>query len=149
MNILLPDNSPMLTPEFTYGVATASFQIEGAAHNRLPSIWDTFCNTPNKIRDGSNGEIACNHFHLWQQDIDLIDSLEVDAYRLSISWPRVMTLSGELNPSGVISSKGQAYRKDEFASIVVKNQADGTIIRSASSRRPAPMSRIRWAISAW
>ncbi|MGE6648171.1 GH1 family beta-glucosidase [Shewanella colwelliana] len=101
MNILLPDNSPMLTPEFTYGVATASFQIEGAAHNRLPSIWDTFCNTPNKIRDGSNGEIACNHFHLWQQDIDLIDSLEVDAYRLSISWPRVMTLSGELNPSGV------------------------------------------------
>ncbi|QYJ84980.1 beta-glucosidase [Shewanella mesophila] len=101
MNILLPDNSPMLTPEFTYGVATASFQIEGGAQYRLPSIWDTFCNTPHKIRDGSNGEIACDHFHLWRQDIDLIDSLEVDAYRLSISWPRVMTQTGELNPSGV------------------------------------------------
>jgi beta-glucosidase len=101
MKILLPDNSPMLTPKFTYGVATASFQIEGGAQNRLPSIWDTFCNTPDKIRDGSNGDIACDHFHLWQQDIDLIESLEVDAYRLSISWPRVMTQTGELNPNGV------------------------------------------------
>ena len=101
MNILLPDNSPMLTPEFTYGVATASFQIEGGAQHRLPCIWDTFCNIPHKIRDGSNGKIACDHFNLWQQDIDLIESLEVDAYRLSISWPRVMTQTGELNPSGV------------------------------------------------
>lgn len=101
MKILLPDNSPMLNPKFTYGVATASFQIEGGAQNRLPSIWDTFCNTPDKIRDGSNGDIACDHFHLWQQDIDLIESLEVDAYRLSISWPRVMTQTGELNPNGV------------------------------------------------
>jgi len=97
----LPQNSTMLSKSFTYGVATASFQIEGGVDKRLPCIWDTFCATPNKIIDGSNGEFACDHFNLWQQDIELISSLGVDAYRLSISWPRVMTKSGELNSDGV------------------------------------------------
>ena len=91
----------MLSTDFIYGVATASFQIEGGATNRLPCIWDTFCYTPNKVVDGSNGSLACDHFNLWQQDIELIDSLGVDAYRLSISWPRVITQSGELNHEGV------------------------------------------------
>ncbi len=91
----------MLKKEFTYGVATASFQIEGGITNRLPCIWDTFCDQPNTIIDSSNGEVACDHFNLWQQDIELIDSLGVDAYRLSISWPRVIKESGELNQEGV------------------------------------------------
>ncbi|MCP4321086.1 MAG: beta-glucosidase, partial [Alteromonadales bacterium] len=55
----------------------------------------------NKVVDGSNGQVACDHFNLWQQDIELIDSLGVDAYRLSISWPRVIKESGELNQAGV------------------------------------------------
>ena len=97
----LPLNSTMLKKDFIYGVATASFQIEGGASNRLPCIWDTFCDTPNKVIDGSNGLTACDHFNLWEQDIELIESLGVDAYRLSISWPRIMTQSGELNPDGV------------------------------------------------
>ena len=97
----LPVNSAMLSADFTYGVATASFQIEGGAKHRLPSIWDNFCDTQGKIADGSNGEIACDHFTHWRQDINLIESLGVDAYRLSISWPRVMKKSGELNPQGV------------------------------------------------
>lgn len=101
VNLTLPVHSEMLSPEFIYGVATASFQIEGGAHARLPCIWDTFCNTQDKIADGSNGEVACDHFNLWQQDIELIDSLGVDAYRLSISWPRVITQDGKLNESGV------------------------------------------------
>ena len=91
----------MLSENFVYGVATASFQIEGGANNRLPCIWDTFCNTPNKVVDGSNGQVACDHFNLWQQDIELIESLGVDAYRLSISWPRVIKESGALNEEGV------------------------------------------------
>jgi beta-glucosidase len=97
----LPASSAMLSTDFIYGVATASFQIEGGATNRLPCIWDTFCDTPDKVADGSNGLIACDHYNLWQQDVELIDSLGVDAYRLSISWPRVITESGELNPAGV------------------------------------------------
>jgi len=97
----LPANSVMLSTDFIYGVATASFQIEGGANNRLPCIWDTFCDTPDKVADGSNGLIACDHYNLWQQDVELIDSLGVDAYRLSISWPRVIKESGELNQEGV------------------------------------------------
>lgn len=101
VKLTLPSNSSMLSKEFIYGVATASFQIEGGISNRLPCIWDTFCEKPDAIIDGSNGEFACDHFNLWQQDIELIDSLGVDAYRLSISWPRVIQKSGELNQEGV------------------------------------------------
>ncbi len=87
--------------DFTYGVATAAFQIEGGTEQRLPCIWDTFCATKGKIADGSNGKLACDHFTNWRDDIALIQSLGVDAYRLSISWPRVMTKQGELNSAGV------------------------------------------------
>ncbi|QOL24556.1 beta-glucosidase [Thalassotalea sp. LPB0316] len=97
----LPQGSKMLAKQFTYGVATASFQIEGGVEHRLPCIWDTFCATPGKVADGSNGDIACDHFSLWQQDIELIASLGVDAYRLSLSWPRLITRDGELNQAGV------------------------------------------------
>ena len=69
----LPQSSKMLSKDFVYGVATASFQIEGGASKRLPCIWDTFCDTPNKVVDGSNGQTACDHFHLWKEDIALID----------------------------------------------------------------------------
>ena len=99
--ISLPFNSPLLTKDFVYGVATASFQIEGGYEHRLPCIWDTFCSTEGKIADNSHGHIACDHYNNWQQDIDLIESLGVDAYRLSISWPRVMTQDAKLNPVGV------------------------------------------------
>lgn len=97
----LPANSPLLSKEFTFGVATASFQIEGGADSRLPCIWDKFCATPGKIADNSNGLVACDHYNNWANDIELIDSLGVDAYRLSISWPRVVKADGSLNPVGV------------------------------------------------
>ena len=100
-NYSLPKESVMLAKSFTYGVATASFQIEGGADDRLPCIWDTFCATPGKVADSSDGKTACDHYHKWQEDIDLIASLGVDAYRLSISWPRVMTKEGNLNQVGV------------------------------------------------
>ncbi len=101
VKLTLPSATKMLSKDFTYGVATASFQIEGGIDARLPCIWDTFCDTPNKIADASTGEVACDHYNRWQGDIELISSLGVDAYRLSISWPRVITESGELNPEGV------------------------------------------------
>lgn len=101
MKISLPVESVLNTKRFTFGVATASFQIEGAAESRLDCIWDTFCATPGKIKDQSNGLVACDHIHLWQQDVDLIASLGVDAYRFSISWPRVINRDGSLNQQGV------------------------------------------------
>ena len=101
MSIQLPANSKMLQQDFVYGVATASFQIEGGIEHRLPCIWDTFCAKPGTISDKSDGSVACDHFNLWQSDIDLIDSLGVDAYRLSISWPRVMNADGSANDDGL------------------------------------------------
>ncbi|WP_438864704.1 GH1 family beta-glucosidase [Neptunicella sp.] len=101
MKISLPVESILNTKQFTFGVATASFQIEGAAESRLDCIWDTFCATENKIKDQSNGLVACDHINLWQQDVELIDSLGVDAYRFSVSWPRVINRDGSLNQQGV------------------------------------------------
>ncbi len=79
-----PDN-------FVWGVATSAFQIEGAAAEggRGASIWDRFCRLPGAIADGSNGNIACDHYHRWEADLDLIADLGVDAYRFSVAWPRV------------------------------------------------------------
>ncbi len=77
--------------DFKWGVATSSFQIEGA-HDRDgkgPSIWDTFCEVEGKIADASNGHVACDHYERWPEDIELISRLGVNAYRFSMSWPRV------------------------------------------------------------
>lgn len=97
----LPANSKMLSSDFTFGVATAAFQIEGGATSRCKNIWDTFCEKPGTIKDHSNGLVACDHFHLWEQDIELIASLGVDAYRFSVSWPRVMDEQGQLVKAGI------------------------------------------------
>lgn len=76
---------------FVWGVATSSFQIEGASQQdgKGPSIWDSFCREAGTILDQSNGDVACDHYHRWVQDLDLIASLGLDAYRFSVSWPRV------------------------------------------------------------
>lgn len=100
MKIILPTECEMRSPSFVFGVATSSFQIEGAADSRLPSIWDTFCDTPGKISDQSDGRVACDHYSRWQEDVELLENLGVDAYRLSISWPRVINSDGSLNADG-------------------------------------------------
>ena len=76
---------------FVWGVATAAFQIEGAARTdgRAPSIWDTFCEKEGAIADGSDGLIACDHYNRLEEDLDHIASLGVNAYRFSVSWSRV------------------------------------------------------------
>ncbi len=83
---------PPFPADFVWGVATASYQIEGAANEdgRKPSIWDTFSHTPGKVKNGDTGDVACDHYHRWQDDIEIIKQLNVDAYRLSIAWPRIL-----------------------------------------------------------
>ena len=78
-------------PGFVWGVATSSYQIEGAASadGRAPSVWDTFCRVPGAIADGSNGDLACDHYHRWADDLDIVRDLGVGAYRFSVAWPRV------------------------------------------------------------
>mgnify|MGYP003346586146 CR=1 FL=1 len=77
--------------DFVWGVATSSFQIEGTqpGDGRGASIWDTFCQRPGAIMDGSDGREACQHLTRWEEDLDLIASLGLTHYRFSISWPRV------------------------------------------------------------
>lgn len=101
--LAVPAASPLARRDFVWGVATASYQIEGAIHEggRLPSIWDSFCAVPGKVLNGDSGEIACDHYHRWESDVALIAALGVDAYRLSIAWPRVLREDGTLNPVGV------------------------------------------------
>lgn len=83
--------------DFAWGVATAAYQIEGAAtkDGRGQSIWDTFCATPGTIIDGSDGSVACDHYHRFPEDIELMSWLGVSAYRFSLSWPRVLPEGGK------------------------------------------------------
>lgn len=89
---------------FVWGAATAAYQIEGGARvdGRGPSIWDTFSHTPGKTLNGDTGDVACDHYRLWPEDLEHMTGLGLHAYRLSISWPRVQPGGrGELNRAGV------------------------------------------------
>jgi beta-glucosidase len=92
--------------DFVWGVATSAYQIEGAVDEdgRLPSIWDTFSRVPGATDGGDTGDVACDHYHRWQEDVGLIKQLGVDAYRLSIAWPRVVPTG-----SGAVNAKGLAF----------------------------------------
>ncbi len=90
--------------DFLIGAATAAYQIEGAVKEggRGPSIWDTFCHTPGKIDNGDTGDVACDHYHRYQEDVDIMRDMSLDAYRFSISWSRIFPDgSGKINPAGL------------------------------------------------
>ena len=94
---------PPFPPSFTWGVATSAFQIEGgaSADGKGPSIWDTFSHRPGTIIDGSNGDVACDHYHRYADDVGIMSSLHVDAYRFSMAWSRVQPLGkGAWNEPG-------------------------------------------------
>lgn len=89
---------------FVWGAASSAFQVEGAttSDGRGPSIWDTFCATPGKIDDGSDATVACDSYHRWAEDLDLLAALGLDAYRFSVAWPRVVPAGrGRVNEAGL------------------------------------------------
>ncbi|MEU9830993.1 GH1 family beta-glucosidase [Streptosporangium sp. NPDC048047] len=89
---------------FLWGTATAAYQVEGAWNEdgRGPSIWDTFSHTPGLVAGGDTGDVACDHYHRLEEDLDLLAALGVGAYRFSISWPRVQPGgTGPVNRAGV------------------------------------------------
>ncbi|ASW57529.1 GH1 family beta-glucosidase [Plantactinospora sp. KBS50] len=89
---------------FRWGAATAAYQIEGAVaeDGRTPSIWDTFSRTPGKVIEGHTGDVACDHYHRYRDDVRLMADLGLTAYRFSIAWPRVQPGGrGPANPAGL------------------------------------------------
>ncbi len=90
--------------DFIWGTATSSYQIEGAAalDGKGPSIWDAFTGIPERVHNGDTGEVACDHYHKYKEDIQLMKDMGVKAYRFSISWPRVLpTGKGKVNEAGI------------------------------------------------
>ena len=88
---------------FSWGAATAAFQIEGATHEdgRTDSVWDTFSRTPGKVLGGDTGDPACDHYHRMPQDVALLAELGLDTYRFSTSWARVRPDGGPPNQKGL------------------------------------------------
>ncbi|MGW7725766.1 GH1 family beta-glucosidase [Streptomyces canus] len=85
---------PRFPAGFLWGVSTSAHQIEGAADEREQSVWDTFTAEPGRVKDGSTAAVACDHYHRYREDVALLAGLGVDAYRFSISWPRVRSEGG-------------------------------------------------------
>lgn len=92
--------------DFVWGAATSSYQIEGAANDdgRGPSIWDAFCKVPGKVINGESGDVACDHYHRLEQDLDMMAELGLQAYRFSIAWPRVQP-----DGRGAFNDKGLGF----------------------------------------
>jgi beta-glucosidase len=89
---------------FLWGTATAAYQIEGAAteDGRGPSVWDVFCKKPGAVFEGQTGDVACDHYHRWREDVGLIEKLGSKAYRFSVSWTRVLPEgAGRVNAKGL------------------------------------------------
>ncbi len=97
--------SKLVFPDgFLWGAATAAYQIEGAWNEggKGPSIWDEFSHTPSKVRNGDTGDVACDHYHRYREDVALMKSLNLKAYRFSISWPRILPEGkGRVSEAGV------------------------------------------------
>lgn len=90
--------------DFVWGTATSAYQVEGAFQEdgKGPSIWDEFCKIPGRIQRGQTGEVSCNHYHRFHQDIALMKRIGIKAYCFSISWPRVFPHgTGEINEAGM------------------------------------------------
>ncbi|GGQ44486.1 GH1 family beta-glucosidase [Streptomyces flaveolus] len=143
------DAMPRFPDGFLWGVSTSAHQIEGAADLRGPSVWDAFTAEAGRVRDGSTAAVACDHYHRYREDVALLAGLGVDAYRFSVSWPRVNSPGGldfydrlvdELCAAGVRPvptlfhwdlpagldwlERDTAYRFAEYVSAVVRRLGD-------------------------
>lgn len=103
---LPPPNASLVFPQgFLWGASTSAYQIEGGwnADGKGESIWDRFVHSiPSPIAHGDTGDIACDHYHLYQQDVALARTMNLKSYRFSISWPRVLPSgSGAVNQAGL------------------------------------------------
>ena len=98
------DHDDAFPQEFLWGAATSAYQIEGSplADGAGPSTWHRFAHTPGRIRDGDTGDVACDHYRRFREDVALMRELGLNAYRFSVAWPRVLAEgTGAVNSSGL------------------------------------------------
>ncbi|WP_310530059.1 GH1 family beta-glucosidase [Nocardioides sp.] len=97
------DEVTRFPPDFVWGAATASYQIEGAVaeDGRTPSIWDTFSHTPGAVLNADTGDVACEHYRRMPEDVALMRELRIASYRFSVAWPRVRPNGGPVNRAGL------------------------------------------------
>ncbi len=96
--------TPGFPADFTWGASTSSYQIEGATaeDGRGESIWDRFAHTPGRVRGGDTGDVACDHYHRYRDDVAIMAELGLDGYRFSIAWPRILPAgTGAVNEAGL------------------------------------------------
>jgi beta-glucosidase len=107
-------------PDFVWGASTSSYQIEGAVNEdgRGKSIWDVFSHTPGRVKNGNTGDIACDHYHRWRDDIDLLSGGNFSAYRFSTAWPRILP-SG----SGAVEQRGLDFYERLVDELLAKGVA--------------------------
>ncbi|GAA4349519.1 GH1 family beta-glucosidase [Angustibacter luteus] len=106
-------------PDFAWGSATASYQIEGAVAEggRTPSIWDTFSHTPGKVQDGDTGDVAVDHYHRFREDVAIMRELGLTTYRMSVAWPRITPDVGP-DALGPVNEEGLAFYRELVAELV-------------------------------
>ena len=130
---------PRFHPDFIWGVSTSAYQIEGAVAEagRGPSTWDDFCAMPGRVFDNQSGQVACDHYHRYRQDLALMKQLGLDAYRFSFSWSRVLPDGvGQVNQLTAISTAATAKTPRVFGVRKICSsgrQARVTVTRSAQN----------------
>ena len=128
--------------DFLWGSATSAYQVEGSplADGAGPSIWQRFCHTPNLVRDGDTGDVACDHYRRYREDVALMRALGLNAYRFSISWSRVLPQGrGAVNAAGL-----DFYDRLVDALLAAGHRADGHAVSlgpAGGARRPRRLAQ--------
>src|SRR5882672_3428048 len=121
---------------FTWGAATAAYQVEGAAaeDGKGPSIWDMFCKRPGAIWNDQSGDVACDHYHRHKEDVALARLLGLRAYRFSVSWPRVLPAGAGSTVRWPIGSPITRPSSSSGSAIACVTSCRSTSLRSSSAR---------------
>ena len=128
---------------FWWGTATASYQIEGAWNEdgKGESIWDRFSHTPGKIKNSDTGDVACDHYHRYTEDVRIMQALQMNSYRFSIAWPRIQPNgSGKPNPKGLdfYSRLVDSLLAPRFGPL--RRSTTGTCRRRSKTRAAGPIA---------
>jgi beta-glucosidase len=132
-------SAPGFPSDFIWGASTSSYQIEGATREdgRGESIWDRFARIPGRVRNGDTGDVACDHYHRYRDDVALMAELGLDAYRFSIAWPESCPRHRRGNEAGLISTTASSTRCWNAGSSPTPRSTTGTFPRRRGRRRLA------------